>query len=129
MFVPVTTVRRVCSGTCLIEQGDERALDCRLSSRRGDLCAEQIGNVEHVDYPLAEGCDMRGRDVEIELGEGRGQLVEQAGAVEPDNLDHRVAMRPLIIDGDRRLDREGTDAALEYSTLGYHIRQAQFAAQ
>ena len=73
------------------------------------LRAEQIGDVEHVDHALAEGRDMRRGDVEVELRQRRGQLVEQARPVEPGHLDHGVAVRPLVVDGHLGLDREGLE--------------------
>src|SRR5262249_33228376 len=63
------------------ERGDERALDGGLPRRRGDLRAEQIGDVEHVDHALAEGGDVGGGDVEGELRQGRGQLEQQTAAI------------------------------------------------
>src|SRR5262249_57134697 len=75
------------------EQGDERALDGRLPRRRGDLRPEQIGDVEHVDHALAEGRHVGGGDVEGKLRQGRRQLEQQAGAIEPGDLDHGVAAR------------------------------------
>ncbi len=80
------------------QQLDQRALDRRLAGRLVDLRADQIRDVEHVDHALAERRHMGRGDVEPEPGDGRGQLVEQAGAVEPDHLDHGVAVRPLIVE-------------------------------
>ena len=41
----------------------------------------QIGDIEHVDRLLAEGGDVRRGDVETQVGDGAGHLVEQAGTV------------------------------------------------
>lgn len=65
----------------------QRALDRGLPGRRGDLGAEQVGDIEHVAGALAEGRDMRRGDVEVELRGRGGQLVEQAGEVEAGDLD------------------------------------------
>src|SRR5258706_11416524 len=40
------------------EHLDQRALDRGVAGRRGDLRAEQVGDVEHVDRALAEGRHM-----------------------------------------------------------------------
>src|SRR5215208_6089287 len=74
------------------EQLQQRAFDCRLASCRSDLRAEQIGHIKHIDHPLAERRHMRRRDVEIELRQGCRKFVEQSRAVEPDHLDHGVAV-------------------------------------
>src|ERR1700704_2197931 len=57
------------------EQMDQRALDRGLPGRRVDLRAEQVGDVEHVAGALAEGRDMGGGNVEVELRDRRGQLI------------------------------------------------------
>src|ERR1700756_2794473 len=77
---------------------DQRALDRRLARRLVDLRADQIRDVEHVDHPLPERRHMGRGDVEPEPRDGRGQFIEQAGAVEPDHLDHGEAVRPLIVE-------------------------------
>ena len=69
------------------------------------------------------------RDIEIELGERRGQLIQKPRPIEAGDLHHRIAVGPLVVDRDRRLQREGADAALGRRPLGHHIRQPQFAAQ
>src|SRR5437879_661046 len=74
------------------EKRQQRALDRRLTRWCGDLRAEQIGHVKDVDDALAEGRHMRRGDVEVELGDRRGQLVQQTGTIEPGDLDHRVAV-------------------------------------
>ena len=43
------------------------ALDRGLAGRGVDLCAQEVSDVEHVAGTLAEGRDMGGGDVEIEL--------------------------------------------------------------
>src|ERR1700744_4299907 len=68
------------------QQMDQRALDYGLPGRRVDLGAEQVGDVEHVSGALAEGRDMGGRDVEVELRDRGGQLIQQPGAVEAGHL-------------------------------------------
>src|SRR6185312_12273776 len=93
------------------QEVDQRALDRGLPGRRVDLRAEQVGDVEHVAGTLAERRDMGGGDVEVELRDRGGQLIEQAGAVEAGHFNDGVAVRPLIVDGDFRLDRERTDLA------------------
>ena len=52
--------------------------------RIDDLVAGQIGHVEDVDGPLAEGRDMGRGDVEVEVGDRPGQVVEQAGRSRPE---------------------------------------------
>ena len=56
----------------------------------GDLQAVEVLHVEHVDGALAEGGDLRARDLQLQLGERAGQAVEQAGAVAAVDLDDRV---------------------------------------
>jgi hypothetical protein len=51
-------------------------LDRRLPRRRGDLRPRQIRHVKRIDRLLAEGDDMGGADVEVELRERGGQVVE-----------------------------------------------------
>src|SRR5260370_20950896 len=58
------------------EQMDQRALDCGLPGRRVDLCTKQIRHVEHVAGALAEGRDMGGGDIEVELRDRRRPLVQ-----------------------------------------------------
>src|SRR3984957_20858335 len=111
------------------EHRDQRALDRRVARRREDLRPEQIGHVEHVDRALAEGRDVRRGDVEVELGQRGGELVEQAGAVEAAYLDHGVAVRPGIVDVDLWLDREGLDAALRRRALLHPLGQLYVAVQ
>src|SRR5262245_41034195 len=93
------------------EQVQQRALDRGLPCRRVDLRAEEIRDIKHVSRALAEGRDMGGGDVEIELRERGRQLIEQAWPVEAGDLDDRVKLRLLIVDGDLRLDREGAHLA------------------
>ena len=81
------------------EQMDQRALDRGLPRRRVDLRAQQIGDVEHVAGALAEGRDMGGGDVEVELRDRRRQFVKQTRPVEAGDLDHGIAIRPLVVDG------------------------------
>ena len=107
------------------EQLQQRALDRHLARRRGDLRAEQVGHVEHVDHALAERRDMRRGDVEAELRQRRGQLVEQARPVEAGHLDHRVAVGPLVVDGDLGLEREGLEPALGGRAPRHHLRQLE----
>src|SRR5229473_8282217 len=90
------------------EQMDQRALDRGLPRRRVDLGAEQVGDVEYVAGALAEGRDMGGGDVEVEFGNRGGELIQEARPVEPGYLDHRVAIRPRIVDGHFRFDHERT---------------------
>src|SRR5262245_28470842 len=111
------------------EQRNQRALDRGLARRRTDLRAHQVRDVEHVDHALAERRNVRGCDIEIELRERRRQLVQKPCAVEPGDLDHRVAVRPLIVDGDGWLYGKGADAALRRRALGHDVRQSQLAAQ
>src|SRR6266404_1483929 len=82
--------RRLGGGVLAGEQMQQRALDRGLPCRRVDLGAEQIGDVEHVAGALAEGRDMGGGDIEVQLRYRRRQLVQQARAVEAGNLDHSV---------------------------------------
>src|SRR3954454_24843660 len=69
--------RRLLRGVAVGEQVDQRALDRDLAGWRGDLGAEQVGDVEHVAGALAEGGDMRRGDVEVELRDRGGELVQQ----------------------------------------------------
>ena len=64
------------------EQAYERPLDGRLARCRRDLRAKKISDIEHVDNALAEGCDMRRRDIEVELGKRAGEFEQQAGAID-----------------------------------------------
>src|SRR6185369_8317867 len=93
------------------EQMNQRALDRSLPGRRVDLGAEQVGDVEHVAGAFAEGRDMGGGDVEVELRDRGRQLIQKARSVEAGDLDHGIAVRPLVVDGDLRLDHEGAHLA------------------
>ena len=42
------------------------ALDRRAAVSIGNLGAGQVGNIEHIDSPLAEGRDMGRPDVEVQ---------------------------------------------------------------
>src|SRR4051794_12962327 len=61
------------------EQMNQRALDRGLPGRRVDLGAEQVGDIEHVAGAFAEGRDMGGGNVEVELRDRGRQLIQQAG--------------------------------------------------
>src|SRR6476619_131258 len=73
------------------QQMNQRALDRGLPGRRVDLGAEQVRHVEYVAGAFAEGGDMGGGNVEVELRDRGGQLIQQAGAIEAGDLDHGVA--------------------------------------
>ena len=108
---------------------DQRALDRGLPRRRVDLRAEQVGDIEHVAGALAEGRDMGRGDVEVELRDRGGQLIQQAGPVEAGDLDHGVAVRPLVVDGHFRLDHERPRLAAAGGAARHHFGQPQFAFQ
>ena len=73
---------------------------------------------------------MRRGDVEVELRQGRGQIVEKTRPVEARNLDHGVTVRPIVRDDDawRDVERFGLPAAL-FGTLLHRVRQPQIAFQ
>ena len=121
--------RRLCDGVLAGEQVKQRALDRGLPGRRADLGAEQVGDVEHVAGAFAEGRDMGGGNVEVELRDRGRQLIQQAGAVEAGDLDHGVAVRPLIVDDDLGLDHERAHLAAGGRLAGHHLGQPQFAFQ
>src|SRR5690242_20594014 len=50
-----------------VEGGGEAAADGSFAGGVGDLVAGEIGYVENVDHPLAEGRDMGRGDVEVEV--------------------------------------------------------------
>ena len=83
----------------------------RLAALAGDLLAGEIGHVEHVDRLLAEGGDMRRGDVEIEIGDLARHVIEQAGAVEPVDLDDGQRIGQRVVDRHLRLDGEGREPA------------------
>src|SRR5205807_2215736 len=85
-------------------------------------------DVEHVARAFAEGRDMGGGNVEVELRDRGRQLIQQAGAVEAGNLDHGVAVRPLIVDGDLRLDHESAHLAAVGRLAGHHLGQPPLAS-
>ena len=78
------------------EVGHKLTLDLLVPRLADDLCAGEVGHVEHVDGPLAEGRDMRRGDIEIEPIKRLGQFVEEADAVEPVDLDHGEAVGELL---------------------------------
>src|SRR4029079_18184643 len=104
-------------GLCLLivlagcKECDQGTLDRGWPGRGGDLRAHQVRHVENVHYAFAECGDMCGGNVEVELGQRCREFIEQAGSIEARDLDHRVAVRPLVVDGDRRLHRESADTA------------------
>jgi hypothetical protein len=83
-------------------------LNAFLASRIGDFVAGQVGDIERVDHLLAEGGDVRGMDVEFEVGQCACDLGEQTGAIEAFDLDNRelvgerVGNRHLRLDDKRR---------------------------
>src|SRR5690242_6138481 len=72
-----------CPGMAALVEGfdEHRAYFC-LAGRVFDLLAGQVGDVEGVDNLFAEGGDVRGGDVEGEVGKRACDLREQAGPVE-----------------------------------------------
>src|SRR5262245_5639731 len=74
------------------EQGEQWTLDRGLACRRRDFGAEQVGDVEHIDHPFAEGSDMGRGDVEVELRQCRRQFVEETRPVETGHFDHRMTL-------------------------------------
>ena len=70
----------------------------------GDLVADEIGHVEDVDRPLAEGRDMGRGDVEVEVGDRPREVVEEARPVEAGGLDHGELVRQRIVDADLGLE-------------------------
>src|SRR5687767_15563356 len=71
------------------------ALPIYLAGRRGDLRAEQIGDIEHVDHALAECRNMRRGDVEAELRQRGGQFVQQSGTVQARSEEHMSELQSL----------------------------------
>src|SRR5262249_53972690 len=90
----------------------QRALDRHLAGGRSDLGAEQVSDIEHVDDTLAEGGDVGGGDVEVELGQRRGQLIQQSGPIKAGHLDDGVAIGPVIVDRHLGLERKGLQRRL-----------------
>ena len=93
------TRRAACRGCCA-------GAACDL-----DLMAGEVGDVEDVDRLLAIGADMGRADGEVEVGDGAGELVQQARAVEARDLDDgeflaetcwRLRPRPAGVNGFRR---------------------------
>ena len=73
---------------------------------------------------------MRGGDVEIEVADGAGEIVQQAGAVEADHLDHAVAARQPVVEAHVRRHRERAVARFRRGfALGDGLAQPQGAAQ
>ena len=125
---PRCLFRRFRIGRRCREQRQKRSLDRRLARRRRDLRAGQVGNIKHVHHPFAERSDMGRGNIEIELRKCRCQLVEEAGPIKSGDFDDRVAVRPLIIDRDFRLDGERLQPAFWRRALGNDFRQFQLAA-
>ena len=101
------TGRRLGRMKLAVESSEKPSANRRLASRVGNLVADEVGHVEHVDGALAEGRDVGRGDVEIEVGNGAGEIVEKAGPVEARGLDDGELVRPRIVDEDARLEREG----------------------
>src|ERR1700693_138361 len=97
---------RALGGLALValEYAEQRAADRGLARRRDDLRAGEVRHIEDVDGALAEGRHVRRGDVEVEARDGVGEIIEQAGPVEPRYLDHRVAVGPDVVDVDLGLD-------------------------
>ena len=70
---------------------------------------------------------MRRGDVEIELRQRGGQFVKEPRPIKPGDFDDRVAVRPLIVDGNFRLDGERLEPAFRRRALGDDVRQFQLA--
>ena len=89
--------------------------------------AQKIRDVEHVDGALAERRDVGRRDVEAQLRQRRGELIEQARTVETRHLDDGVTVRPLIVDQHFWLDRKGLEPVLGRRAFRRELGQARRA--
>src|SRR6516165_12532273 len=106
---------------CWHEHPNEGALNGGVARGRGNLRAQKIGHIKYVDHPFTECRDMRRGDVEIELGERGREVVKEPRPIKAAHFDHGVAVRPLIVDGDLRLEHEGLDASLRGHALGHYL--------
>src|SRR5438874_1571843 len=67
---------RYCSGRGLRHQDSgEPVLDLPTAAFAYDLGAGEVGDIEHIDRPFAEGRDVGGGDIEIEAVERLGQFI------------------------------------------------------
>src|SRR5262245_665420 len=86
---------------------------------------DQVGDIENVHRTLAEGRDMRRGDVETEVGNGAGQIIEKARPVEARRLDDGELVRQFVVDQDLGLQREGLQPRLPLPLAGNMLRQAK----
>ena len=68
---------------------------------------EHVFDVKRVDNLFTVGRNNRARDIDICIGEGLGQIKQQAGAVTCVDLDDGVDFRAVVIkdDGGRHFER------------------------
>src|SRR5688572_31606000 len=96
----------------------EAAPDAVLPCLRHYLVPGEVGHVERVDHPLAEGGDVRGGDVEAELRYRMREIVEEAVPVEALHFDHGETVGQFVRHRHLRLDREGVAAAARRALAG-----------
>src|SRR5215813_10681268 len=72
---------------------------------------------------------MCGRAVEVEPGERGGELEQETGTIEPGDLHHGVAVRPVVVDRHLGLDCERLDAALRRWALRQQVRNLDGAGE
>jgi hypothetical protein len=75
--------------------------------------AEHVLDVEDVHHLRAIGRDDRMGDIDVGRRERLGQIIEQAGPVAGVDLDDRVDLRALVVEGDMRRHVEGPFAFLD----------------
>ena len=112
------------------EDGQEALLDRLLAPLARHLLVGEVGDVENVHRLLAEGGDVRRGDVEVEVGQRAGELVEQAGAVEARDLHHRELVGERVVDQHLGRHREGADgAAPAHARLRHQVAEPDLALE
>ena len=91
------------AGRNLVEAGDgvaEAAFDGAVAFGLEDLAAAQLADVEAVDGRAAFGADLRGGDVQGQLGQRLRDGVEQADAVLGLDLDEGAGVGGVVVEAD-----------------------------
>src|SRR3546814_6259444 len=82
-----------------------------------DLHAEDVLEVEHIDDLLAIGRYLRRRDLQAEIGQGMGHLVQQPRPVAAVDLDHGMRVRRPVVDQHARRYLEDAGAGRQAAPL------------
>ena len=95
----------------------------------GDLQAEHVLDVEHVDHALAVGADVGAVDHQAQILQRLGELEQQARAVAAVDLDDAVGAAGGVVDQHPRLDLEHVGPLGQAAAAGERLLEPDLAAQ